>query len=228
MRTLWTVVSTMAVANLLALGAFAVWLRVSDRLDTERLERVRQVFAETRAEQEAREAADQAEAARQDALIEAERDRLRPPLTAEERLGLSGEVGAVNEQTVERLRREVEDLKRTLQRERAELDGQWAELRAEREGFEAMRRRIAEIEGGDQFKKATNLYQSLKPVQTRDAFQALIDQGEIEQVVSYLNAMQERPAAKVLAEFEDPAVAADLLERLRTRGITARAPEDDP
>ena len=49
-------------------------------------------------------------------------------------------------------------------------------------------------------------------------------------IEAYLNAMQERTRTKVLDEFikSDPKVATDLLERLRTRGIAARAPETMP
>lgn len=51
--------------------------------------------------------------------------------------------------------------------------------------------------------------------------------GGPEQVVAYLNALQERARNKIMAEItaNDPALAADLLERLRTRGQVARAPE---
>jgi len=51
--------------------------------------------------------------------------------------------------------------------------------------------------------------------------------GGPEPVVAYLNALQERARNKIMAEItaNDPALAADLLERLRTRGQIARTPE---
>jgi hypothetical protein len=57
------------------------------------------------------------------------------------------------------------------------------------------------------------------PVASRDA--------RIDLVVSYLNAMQERTRAKVIGEFlkDDPALASELLERLRRRGQIAGAAE---
>jgi hypothetical protein len=56
------------------------------------------------------------------------------------------------------------------------------------------------------------------------AFAQLIQQGEIDQVVAYLNAMQERTRTRIIDEFltDQPGVATDLLERLRMRGIAAR------
>lgn len=49
-------------------------------------------------------------------------------------------------------------------------------------------------------------------------------------VVSYLNAMQDRTRSKVIGEFlkDDPALASELLERLRQRGQVARAGADAP
>lgn len=48
---------------------------------------------------------------------------------------------------------------------------------------------------------------------------AVKDESGIEKAVTYLNAMDERPRAKVMAEFVkvDPRLAAELLERMRTR-----------
>ncbi|MBM4108075.1 MAG: hypothetical protein FJ255_04595 [Phycisphaerae bacterium] len=53
------------------------------------------------------------------------------------------------------------------------------------------------------------------------------DAARLDMVVSYLNAMQERTRAKVIGEFlkDDPALASELLERLRRRGQIARAAE---
>ena len=53
-KSLWIIISTLAIANLLALIGFGAWLHTSDRLDGERLERVRRIFAETRAAEQTR------------------------------------------------------------------------------------------------------------------------------------------------------------------------------
>lgn len=224
-RGLKIVVLGLALANVLAAAGFLGWLKASGRLDAERFQRVRTILAETVASEKAREAAAQAEAESARKAEEEIKQQSLPPLTAAEQLAVGKEGEDMRRQIVERLRREAEDLRRTLQREREEVEQAAAKLKKEREEFEAMRKRIAAMEGNTQFEKALKMYESLKPAQAKAVFEHLISQGEIEQVVAYLNAMQERQASKVLAEFKDPTVASDLLERLRTRGLVARSPE---
>ncbi|MGD9692778.1 MAG: hypothetical protein AB7G17_05740 [Phycisphaerales bacterium] len=226
MRTIWTILSVVAVANLLGFGAFLGWLGATGRLNGERVGEIREMLRETVAEQKAREQkeAEAAEAAR--LAAEEEARKKEAPLSASESLQIAGQSDELRRQALERMRRESEDLRRTLSRERDEVDKALARLGEERAAFDEMRKRIAEQEGSEQFEKALRLYESLKPDQAKAAMQALIDKGEIEQVVSYLNAMQARSATKVLAEFTDPMVAADLLERLRTRGLEARSAKE--
>jgi len=89
---------------------------------------------------------------------------------------------------------------------------------------------VAETEGNAQFKKALATLEGLKPDKAKAALQELINGKQVDQAVAYLNAMQERMRTKVIDEFitADPKVATDLLERLRTRGMIARAPEAPP
>jgi len=61
-RSLRTIITTLAIADILALAGFVGWLKMSDRLDMDRLEQVRSLFAETRAQQQAREAKEAQEA----------------------------------------------------------------------------------------------------------------------------------------------------------------------
>lgn len=226
MKGLWIIISTIALANFLAMAGLIGWLQMTDRLDATRINEVRALFAETLTEKENAAAAQKA-AEEEAAKKEAEAIRAgTPPLSAAEAMVSERVQGEQQRQHVERLRREVEDLQRSLARERDELDEEWKRLRAEQDAFQVMRQRLAELEGSEQFERALRLYESLKPDQTQALLQQLIDEGNIEQVVSYLDAMQTRTASKVLAEFKDPAVAAGLLERLRTRGLEARVPED--
>ncbi len=226
MKLVWTIVSVMAVANLLGVGAFLGWLGATGRLNGERISEVREMLRETVAQQKEREKkAAEAEEAKRLAADEEARKK-EAPLTASESLQIAGQSDELRRQALERMRRESEDLRRTLTRERDEVDRALARLGEERAAFEAMRAQIAEVEGSEQFEKALRLYETLKPDQAKAAFQALIDRGEIDQVVSYLNSMQGRSASKVLAEFTDASVAADLLERLRTRGLEARGEKE--
>ncbi len=223
-RSLWTLITVLAVANLLALSAFVGWLVSSGRLDGERFNTIRETLSETVAAQEARLAAEERERAAEEAAAEAERRSLIPPLTAAGRLRNQSEAGEADRQRVERLTRDIRDLQRTLERERTALDERLEEFEEERAAFDAMRERIRSIEGEAQFRKAVGHLEAQKPDRARDMLQAIIADGDVEQAVAYLNAMGGRAAAKVLGAFEDPAVAADLLERLRTRGVESRAP----
>ncbi len=225
MKGIWIIISTLALANFLAMVGLIGWLKGTDRLNGSRIAEVRAIFATTVSADEAQ--AEAEKAAEEEAKKRAEEEALmgQPPLSVAESMGSERVVSEQQRQHVERLRREVEDLQRSLVRERLALDDEWGKLRAEREAFEAMRARLAAMEGSEQFERALRLYESLSPQQTQMLMQQLITEGQIEQVVSYLNAMQTRTASKVLAEFQDPVVAADLLERLRTRGLEARVPE---
>lgn len=223
MRGLKLMVAMLAVANVLAVAGFLGWLKSTDRLSGDRVQKIKAMLAETVTAEKAREAQQKAEEEGAKKKDEEIRQQQVPPLTAAEQLAVGREGEDMRRQIVERLRREAEDLRRALQRERDEVEAAGAKLKREREDFEAMRKRIAELEGSQQFEKSVKLYESLKPAQARGMFEQLIAQGETEQVVAYLNAMQSRAATKVLAEFKDPRVASDLLERLRTRGLVARS-----
>lgn len=222
-KALWTIITTVVLANLLALGGFVGWLASTDRLDMERLESIRELLSETR---EAREARLEEEALEQERLeqeAEAARRAALPPLTAGDRLLLAEESEEAARQRLERLRREVEDLQRTIRAEAASLDERTEAFEAERRAFNEMRERLEAIEGDEQFQKTVTLLEGLQPARASEMLLELINQGDPEQATAYLNAMQSRNASKILAAIPDPAVAADLLERLRVYGLEARA-----
>ncbi|MBU6413837.1 MAG: hypothetical protein KGS45_10200 [Planctomycetes bacterium] len=232
MKSIWTILSVIAVANLIALVCFAGWLRVSDRLNMDRVRAVREVLSPTLADEAAKKKAD--EAAATVALAEAkERSRREaPPLTAEAALTIRDQAAELERQKVRRLEREVADLTTALDQAKsqflaakAEIDKERAEARA---GLEAG-------ESSPQFKKTVGVLEAVKPAEARNILaQMLVDAGAstaagsaprptesgLKRVVGYLNAMQDRSRAKVISEFqkEDPALAADLLERLRAFG----------
>lgn len=224
-KSIWTIITTVALANLLAIIGVVVWLKASDRLNGDRVEEIRTLFSETVAERQARlEAEAEKAAAEEAARVEEEKKRM-PPISAQDTLALQSQHDAIMQQNLERTRRTLEDMRRTLEDERAQLDGRVAAFEAEVKAFNDMRQRIMELEGDEQFKKALTLYESLSPKDAASTLRQLYDFGQREQVVAYLNAMESRKASKIVAEF-DPPVAADLLERLRTRGLVAAKPEE--
>ncbi|KAA0216642.1 MAG: hypothetical protein DYG94_08990 [Leptolyngbya sp. PLA3] len=229
MKRIWTVLSVLALANVVALGGFAGWLAQTGRLSIERLRQVREMFSETVAMEQSRLDAEA------QALADAEKAKSKElsgsARSASELVAMRLNATEVDLQRIERLRREVEDLQRMLQRDQASLDEQVVSFRKERDAFNAMRDRMREIEGGVQFKKSLAVLEGVRATEARDMLGTLLQEGSKEQVVSYLNAMDERARAKVLTEFikaGQPDVAAELLESLRTRGIETPADGETP
>lgn len=221
-RSAWLVISTIAIANLLAILGFVGWLFASDRMDLDRLEEIRALVAPTIAQE-------QAEAMKAEAEAEAERARLEQsgelgaiPISAADRLNIIREMDEVSRQRFERMERETRDLQRQLLAELEAIEKERDAFEKIRDAFEQRRAEIAELEQSAQFKRALTLYESSKPEVAASMFQSLIDQGKESDVVSYLNAMKPMNAKKVIAEFveRDPALAARLLEGVRTYGLS--------
>jgi hypothetical protein len=224
-KSLWTTVCVLALANLFAILGFAGWLHTSGRLNRERFDRVRELFAVTVAAEQS--VADQKAADEKLAQQAAEAAAKvgTPPLTAEQRLESGATRDEAASQHAQRVQRETADLIKTLLQEREELERDRAAFDKQVAEFNSMRERIAKEEGSEQFGKAVSLYQSLKAEQAQSMMSSLIKEGKTDQVVSYLDALAPRNSSKIIAEFQkkDPALAADLLERLRTRGNAVAA-----
>lgn len=233
MKKIWTMIVVLGLANVFALGGFVGWLGSSGRLSVERLRAIREMLTETVAEEKARIDAELALAA---AAAAAADDGMPTglPRTASELVAMRLEATEVDMQRIERLRREVEDLQRKLRRDQTVLDAQSADLQAEREAFLAMRDRLTDIEGGEQFRKSVGVLESLKSADAKAMLDEMLTEGDREQVVSYLDAMEERSRSRIMTEFVkdgQQALAAELLESLRTRGLEAVAngeTTDDP
>lgn len=224
MKSLWTTISFLAVVHLLALAMFAGWLWKTGRLDGERIRELRTMFSMTVAE---------AQAARAEAALEAESQhqadeeaamRRRPPVSSAERIVLVSQSEQRARQSMRRMEDEQRLLMDQLAREREQLEvdrarhqeqvARWAQ------STEAERRRQAD----EQFAKAVKLLESQPPKLAKRAIVELINGGKTEEAVAYLDAMNERKAGKVLAEFktdQDAKLATELLERLRTFGVGA-------
>jgi len=223
LKALFLAISTLAIAHFIALIGFAAWLHQGDRLDMARINEIRDIFSRTiTAEQadkakQARLVADEQAAAEEAALT------ANPPVPSANRMSLIGNLDDLNLVTVERLRKESEELQNTIARERTQIESERQALADERAEFLQLRADIKASEGSAQFKKALQRYEGLKPDSARAVFQTLIDKGETDQVVAYLNAMQPRTSSKIIGKFP-PDVAADLLERIRLRGVESAAP----
>lgn len=247
MNRVWTVIGVVALANLLAIGGFLGWLRASDRLNMERAKAVREMFVRTVAQDKAEAEKLVREGKEKEAASLAAAKATRLPLTASEQLAAKVEVTEIDRQRIVALRAEVESLQAQLAKEREALAAERAALEAERAAYRAEAKRNDELAGSEQFKRTLSVLQSLKPTEAKAALKEMMSAGAsrapngtpaapgrgepapagggISTVVGYLNAMDDRQRGKVMSEFlkDDPRLAAELLERLRTLGLSAQA-----
>jgi DNA repair exonuclease SbcCD ATPase subunit len=219
MKSLWIAIVSIAIMNVVAIAGTLGWLGATDRLSRDRLAQLRKVFSPTIEAEKQEEVKKQAEMKRADEEKAAAERLAVPPTGAAERIEKLRESDEHQSAIAVRQRQELETLRTELAKMMADLDGREKKLAEDRAGFDADRRRIAELESSKQFKDALATLEGQK---ARDAMQMLRSMlGKPgDQAISYLARMEEGKRSKVLAEFikEDPNLAADLLERLRTRG----------
>jgi hypothetical protein len=222
-KKIQTLVLSMVVANAVAIAGLSGWLFFTGRIDDERVAKVREIFRETVNQENKRL---EMETAQEEEAIRASADGVPDglPRTASELVAMRLDATDVDRQRIERLRREVQDLQRKLRRDQSVLDNQASNFQEERDAFDAMRERLAEVEGHEQFQKSVSLLNSLKSNETKSILEVLIGEKKQEQVVSYLNALEDRSRSRVIAEFikdGQQELATDLLESLRLRGLEA-------
>lgn len=232
MKKLWNALAVMAIANLIAVVSFLGWLALGGRVSPERVQKVRAMFTETVDQEAERLAQAQAEAEAQAAAQEAQAKRQAgAPIGAMEALDLRIQRNADEEQRLERVRKEIAQLQESLAREQRKIDASLLQLEQERAAFTTERARIRELEGSKQFKKAVSVLEGLEAADAARTLDELLRNGEQDQVVAYLNAMQDRKRNAIITEViatGQTDVAADLLERIRVRGIEISAAGVDP
>ncbi|MEZ6318040.1 MAG: hypothetical protein R3B49_04685 [Phycisphaerales bacterium] len=222
MRRLWTIISVVCFLNAMGVLVVLGWLLNTGRVDRQRLQDVRELFRETTAQRDAREKAEQKEAEQAAALTRVANVENGEPMSADARLDSNRAQSQADIERMQRIRREVKDLQDAVVRQRQLLDKEREGFESNEAAFNKMRRDIAELEGSEQFKKALVVFEQLKPADAKAAMAALLDQGKQDEVVGYLDAMEDRARTKVVAEFikdADAPLAAKLLEELRVRGI---------
>lgn len=219
MKNLVRIVGVLSFVNLLALLGVAGWLLAEGRIDRDRILEVTAILGEPadarteriEAEQKAANAVPETEPPTDGDIRDTtvrNRDRIEMTQTDLERL--------------ERLRREVRDLQAQLRQQRQMLERDRSDFEDEVAEFHAMRDRLYAIDGAEYFRKSLEVFSGMKPADVRPVFNAMIQEGKAEEVISYLAAFDERHRAKVMTEFVkggEVELAADLLESLRTRGL---------
>jgi hypothetical protein len=218
-KTLWNMLSFLAMVNLLALLMLVAWLWRTGRLDRDRLHAVRDMLTptveEVRAAEEERLAME--EQTLQERLEADRRATARPASAARIR-----QISRVDEQerlAMQRLADERQLVLGQINEQMSELEQRRSTLDSDREqraGVADAERRQQEAE---QLQKAVGTLQAIPPRLARDMLIELVGRGRTDQAVAYLDAMQPRSRARVIKELKDrPDLAADLLEELRTIG----------
>ncbi len=222
MKSLWTLIAVLALANLLAVGGVVAWLGATQRLDKDRVLAVKQILTDPVPVTKARAAAEESKA-REDAKKQEEEAKLkRQPSSSEQQLRNRLDEIELDRQRAARLRSEAALLQKGLAEQLAAIDAKLVALTDEKKSLEAAQRSIAEASGGVQQRKVLSTLEALKPAQAKQTLKQLIDAGDSGrfQALGYLDQMDEGVRAKIMGEFvkEDPKLAAELLEELRTRG----------
>lgn len=162
MKKLWTILSVLAIANLLAMLGFVGYLKATDRLSMDRMRELREKFTATVTQDNAKKA--QAEADKKAAETKAteEAKASKPPLNAEQQLATRVELSQLDQQRLQRLREEIEGLRKTLASERADLDRRQAKFDADQKAFADQVAQFTQSAGDEQFKKTLGILQSVK------------------------------------------------------------------
>lgn len=221
MKSLWLIISALALANVLAVGGVVGWLAATDRLSKDRVHRIREMLAKPIAVEEQERLAAEA-AAKQQAEDRARAIRLAAaPVPAAAQIAAERDEAELAHQRMLRRQREIDDLGAQLVRRQDDLDQRERALQQRIAAFEAEKQRYLEIEGAEQFRAALETLEGLKAKEAKALLGTMLDQGQGEQVVAYLSRMDDRKRSAIVSEFarEQPSLAADLLERLRTRGV---------
>lgn len=231
MKMLIKALVVLMMLHFLLVAGFVGWFIGSGRFDERRGEELKAMLTETVALRDAREQAEQDEIDAAKAELEASKNPAIP-LTADEQINRKLLASEADRQHVQRMRREIADLQRTIQIQQAQLDEARTAFATDRDTFERARERIKATEGNEQFQAALETIQQMKADQAHSVLNETLvqDPNGYETVIAYLDNLEGRKRAEILGKFEedDPILAAKLLELLRTRGLIASAAGKTP
>ena len=129
---------------------------------------------------------------------------------------IQAERGAIDElrKQVSAEGKAVESQLTALEQKHAELEQQQQKTTTQLSDLE---KNVVQLEGLEQgnLKKIADMYDSMAPESAAKILQQLAETGKMDTAVKMLGLMKERQAAKVLAELSDPALAAQLLDKLK-------------
>lgn len=151
-------------------------------------------------------------------MIELVQEDIRGERTAldELRTQIKNEMDALNEalEGVEKQRGSLDEERQKISKSTQEMEAKVVQLQKEEQ---------------DNLKKMSGMYNSMSPEVAAKILQNLADTGKMDTAVKVLGQMQERQAAKVLAELTDAGLAAQLVEKLKSlRRVPATSDTNKP
>jgi hypothetical protein len=175
MKALMNGLIVIAIANLIAIAAFIGWLATNDRLDMDRVRKLRQMVSQTITDEKAKAAADAAAVAVAKSTAEQAAKAAQVPLTASEQLSARLEATELDKERLARLKREVENLQRRLAEQNTLVAQGRAALESDRKKFQQMTVDELEKTKSEQFQKALGVLSSLKPAAAKTMLTRMLE-----------------------------------------------------
>lgn len=216
MKTLFTTLGIISVANLLAIIGFVGFLAGTDRLNRARIDEVRGILAPTITEvaqlEEEENADSEADTDEPDVDVANEGVESRNKLirTTEEIL---------REKNI-RAQQDLENMKRYVDRRLQDIESAQTKLDEERQEFDAEVKRVQALRADEQFQKVVNTFKGIGAEQQKALLDQYLAQGKDELALDILDALDKRTMQKLFKTYDagpDVATATDLLERLKNR-----------
>ena len=252
MNKIWTILSVLGVGNFLAVAAFVGWLGMTDRLTFERVRAVKAALGETVSAETAR-IDDEAKAKEAEAnVLEVKTKEQKPTMTAQEKLAVRLEATELDMQRFKKLQSDIEAMQTNLRAQSERMVAERVAFEKEKIAFEALQKETEAKTVDGQFKKAMavlegmdtkNAVATVKEIIAGIAPEAALGlpatgnvskesaaiPGE-DRALRYLNAMSpsKRTEMMNLMAKSEPALAAKLLERLRTYGLLPASGNQTP
>lgn len=242
MNKLWTILSVVGVANFFALCGFVGWLAATDRLNLDRVRAVKDALSETAADEAARLEADAKAKEAETKLLEVKAKEQKPTMTAQEKLAVRLEATELDMQRFKKLQSDIEAMQTNLRAQSERLIAERSAFEKEKAAFDALRKEVEAKTGDAQFRKTLAVLEGMDtknavatvkeiiagispeaalglPATGNSSLESAAATGE-DRALRYLNAMTPSKRTEMLNLMAkgEPALAAKLLERLRTYG----------
>ena len=210
MKRAWSVVSFIAVVNLMTIILVLGWAWITGKVDADRLSALRAIFA-------APQSMEQESPVPEPVAVAA---ALELPLSSAERLAWFDRWEMEQEQRVQQL---VDEAERRTREVQSKLNA----LQQERLAFEAERARYQETvkssslaDADARFKQSVRLYERARPSTSKTWLMALVEDRGLHQAVRLLQAMDERAAVRDRGRPRRERGASDVRARVPRRSGT--------